>query len=70
MTRHGKRLTRAATPLGPATAICTPFANSVTRDLNLAGGQLSIQRSPEAKSHSPRPCRRHRRPHAAIIALG
>jgi hypothetical protein len=70
VTRHGPRSPRAATSSVPATAICAPFARTKAKDLNLAGGQLSIQRSPGAKSHSPRPCRRHRRPHAAIIALG
>ena len=67
MTRHGKRSPRAETPLVPAIAICAPFASSVTRDLNLAGDQFPIQRPPNAKSHSPRPRRRHRRPDAAII---
>ena len=70
MTRHGKRSPRAATPIVPATAIRAPFVRTVAKDLKLASGQLPIQRPPDAKSHSPRPRRRHRRPDAAIIALG
>ncbi len=67
MTRHGKRSPRAETPLVAAIAICAPFANSVTRDLNLAGGQLPIRRPPGAKPHSPRPCPPRHSPGAAII---
>jgi hypothetical protein len=70
MTRYRKRSSRAETPLVPAIAIRAPFASSVTRDLNLAGGELPIQRPPGAKSRSPHPPRRDRRPDAAIIAFG
>jgi hypothetical protein len=70
VTRHGPRSPPAETPLVPAAAIRTPFANSVKKDINLAGGQLSIQRSSGAKPHSPRPRRRHRGSADAIITLG
>jgi hypothetical protein len=70
MTRHGKRSPRAETQLVPAIAIRTPFANAVTKDLNLAGGQPPIQRPPGAKPHSPRACPPRHSPGAAIIALG
>ena len=70
MTRHGKRSPRAATLVVPATAIRAPVVTTVAKDSNLASGQPPIQRLPDAKSSSPHPPRRHRRPDAAIVARG
>jgi hypothetical protein len=69
MTRRDLRSTRAATPLVAAIAICARFAKIVTKNSNLASGQRPIQQSPGAKSNSPHPRQRHRRPATAIIIL-
>ena len=69
VTRHGQRSPRAATPLVPATAICTPFARIVTKDLNLASGQLQIQANAGRKislaASPPPPSPTRRRHHRA-----
>jgi hypothetical protein len=57
-------------PVVPATAIRAPFARTLTEGVNIASGKLRPHRPPGAKSRSPHPPRRDRRPDAAIIALG